>query len=253
MKRYTKRTACVLGVVVGLGLTAPAAQAVEGTRVVRFQAKAYDLNSGRYLYSEHHAEHWRGDRHIFSEVHYKRGSRTLVFKRITFQGSRVAPDYRMKDYRSGYEEGLVKLGAGKVRMVARRSSKKALEEKVVPLPRPAVVDGGFDYFVRLNWSELVSGRTLYVNFAVPIELDYFKFKIRKTGDATVNGRPAHRFEFSIASRFLAMFAESIQVDYDKANRRLLQYRGISNINDQEGKSHRTRIIFDYGSAARPGE
>ncbi len=221
-------------------------------RVVRFQARAFDLGTGSYLYTEHHAEHYQGGRHVFSDVSYRRGARTLAQKRITFRDSRVAPDYRTVDMRTGYEEGVQRSG-GRVRMFARRSSAQALEQRQLGLPQPAVVDGGFDYFIRDNWDALVSGRALYVNFAVPIEMDYFQFRIERVGETIVNGRPAHRFRFRIASRFLALLAESIYVDYDKENRRLLQYRGISNINNEHGRSYRARIVFDYGSAVRPGE
>lgn len=239
-RKHHRAIGLTLGLLVGAHLLGASSLLA---RTVEFRGQAYDAKTGVFLYTEHHKETYVGGKHVYSDVYYRRrdGS-AFAHKRITFSESRIAPNYKLTDYRSGYVEGLRKNAGRSVTMFSRRSKTDKLKSAQTVLPGPGVVDGGFDYFIRDNWSTLLGGKTMTVNFAVPIELDYFRFQIKKVATRNAGDETLHTFEFSIASRFLAMFAESILVTYD-SNRRLREFRGISNINDDSGKSHRARIVF----------
>ena len=215
--------------------------------VRRYEARAYDLRSGRLLYTEYHTESRKNGRHLGSTVVYRQADGAVIArKQISYRKSLVAPDFSFRDLRTGYMEALEFTG-GRARMQARRTSAEELQVKNLTLPRPLVVDAGFDNFIRLKWDRLIAGRPVETNFAVPIELDYYRFKIVKIADVRVSGRPAARFRFAPANPVLALVAGHIDVDYDLATRRLLVYRGISNINDADGKSYKARIVFSYAA------
>ena len=44
---------------------------------------------------------------------------------------------------------------------------------------------------------------------------------------------------------LAVFAPSLKLVYDKSNRRLIEYEGLSNIPDSGGDRQDVRIIYEY--------
>ncbi len=212
------------------------------TKVVEFRGKAYDLKSGRYLYQEHHREHYRSGKHVYSDVYYKApGGKVWAYKRIRFTGSRTAPDFRFVDYRVSFKMGSRKR-ARNFRLYAGEGKSPA--SKTVRIPGSVVVDGGFDYFIRDNWNKLVAGRVTYANFVVPARKDYFKFQIRKVGNKTVRGRPAHLFRLRMNNAVLRVFVSDLFVAYDKKTKLLLEYKGMTNIlNTKTGDNFRARILF----------
>ncbi len=67
-----------------------------------YRSNAYDIASGRYVYSENHTEVWQNGRHVYSDVVYTAADGSvLAKKRITFTRSRTAPDFQLEDLRSG--------------------------------------------------------------------------------------------------------------------------------------------------------
>lgn len=220
----------------------------QGLKIVKIIARANDLQTGKFLYTEEHNEYWKNKIHLYSIVRYLRPDNTLIAeKKISFGKSKIAPDYQFKDLRDGYEERMQRISATSARIGARRKSNTSLKERTIVVPTPMVADGGFDYFIREYWSSLEK-QAQVVSFVVPIENDYFRFKIYKVTDLTFSGVDAVKFRMQIDSALLNIFAESIDVIYDKRSQRLLHYRGISNINDETGRSYRVKIDFDYSES-----
>ena len=128
----------------------------------------------------------------------------------------------------------------------RRTRRDAVREKRPAMPQPAVIDGGFDYFIRDNWTRPVDdGQTLAFRFVATKKLDYFRFTVRRVGTTTVAGIRCARLKLSASSLIASFFVDPIVIACDLNGRRLTEYRGMSNINDARGRSHNARIVFTY--------
>ena len=83
--------------VVSLG---PGIEAAED--VVRFRGDAYDLATGKFVYSENHSEYRKAGVHVYSRVSYRdRSGKEFANKLITFQGNKMQPTYELRDARDG--------------------------------------------------------------------------------------------------------------------------------------------------------
>ena len=49
----------------------------------------------------------------------------------------------------------------------------------------------------------------------------------------------------LANWFLGVFAPELQLTYDKKNKKLLQYQGVSNIKDDSGSNQDVTIRYQY--------
>lgn len=225
----------LLGAFLVITTTAEAAK-----NIVRYRGDAYDLETGAFVYSENHNEVYEGERHLYSLVSYRdKSGKEFASKRIDFAGNRLQPTYELNDIRDGYKEGIRRDGAGET-YYARRKADQELKAKRVRAPQPAVFDGGFDYFVRENFNSICTGNSRSFFFAVPIELDYFRFRAapQETGQTC-------RIHLELDNLLLRQFVRPIKLWYDARDRRLRKYEGISNINGPDGKSLRVRVVFTY--------
>ena len=213
---------------------------------VRYRGNAYHPKTGAFLYSENHEEHYEDGRHAYSIVSYRDPKEKEVCrKRITFRKSRSAPDFRLDDRRTGYMEASTAWADG-LRLSTRKRTGKRLESRTVKVPAPAVVDGGFDYFIRDNWTDLVTRRrTLPLNFVSAVRLKYVGFTVRYVGTKTVGGIRRGEFKLAVAGWVASLLVDPIYIAYDLKRRRLMEYRGLSNVDDARGRSQTARIVFSY--------
>ncbi|GAB4423888.1 MAG: hypothetical protein OHK0011_04080 [Turneriella sp.] len=208
--------------------------------VVRFRGDAYDLATGRFVYSENHSEYHKAGVHLYSRVSYRDSSgKEFASKLITFQPHKMQPTYELRDTRDGYVEGIRREG-GQTVYYARRKADQPLQSKAIATPAPAVFDAGFDYFVRENFDRICSGKNLAFYFAVPIELDYFRFRVAMQESGEIC-----RMNLELDNFILRQLVKPIRLWYDTKDRRLRKYEGISNINGPDGKSLKVRVVFTY--------
>jgi|GEM_PF-1381121 len=231
--RHRKGTAAVCAL---LAMSA----AVEADAVHRFRGDAYDLKTGAFVYSENHSAFHKGNEHIYSRVSYRdKTGREFASKLITFAPVKTQPTYELNDTRDGYLEG-IRREAGKTVYYARRAKNQQTKSKVVNAPQPAVFDAGFDYFVQQHLEQICAGTNKSFFFAVPIELDYFKFRLARKSISEV----CHVY-LELDNVLLRQVVKPIKLWYDVARRRLIKYEGISNINGSDGKSMYVRVVFNY--------
>lgn len=211
-----------------------------GQTVVRFRGNAYDLSTGSFVYSENHSEYYDGETHLYSLVSYRDAQeKEFASKKINFGENKLQPSYELNDVREGYREG-IRREAGRTIYYARRRNDAELKSKAVAAPAPAVFDGGFDYFVRENFDAICSGQNKSFHFAVPVELDYFHFRVARKEMGEVC-----RMNLELDNMLLRQFVKPIKLWYDVKDRRLRKYEGISNINGPDGKSLKVRVVFNY--------
>ncbi|MBU45259.1 MAG: hypothetical protein CMN76_18755 [Spirochaetaceae bacterium] len=214
-------------------------------QVVRYRSNAYDIQSGKYMYTENHAEHWQNGKHAYSIVTYTDPQgQVMAVKKIVFTGSKVAPNYDLSDKRSGLEEG-ARVNGNSVSVYYKPSASESKKSKALNVPSPIVVDGGFDYFVRQNMQSLMAGKTLTGNFTVSHRLDYFPCRIYKVRDLKFLERDAVMFVMEPTNIVIRQLADPIYIIYDKKTGRLLRFTGVSNLEKPDGSNYRVHIVFRY--------
>jgi hypothetical protein len=216
----------------------PSVEAAE--QVERFRGDAYDLKTGKFVYSENHSAYYQSGVHVYSRVSYRDPSgKEFASKMIRFHPNKLQPTYELRDTRDGYVEGIRREG-GKTVYYARRKTDQPMQERAIATPAPAVFDAGFDYFVQENFDRICAGNNMSFYFAVPAELDYFRLRVsrKETGELC-------RINLELDNFILRQLVKPIKIWYDTKERRLRKYEGISNINGPDGKSLKVRIVFHY--------
>ena len=239
----TKRTTTIvpsalLLLIVGLGLASAGEER-------NYRGEAYNLQTGEFLYSENHQELYENGQHVASVVSYRDAmGREIVRSESVLRSSRTTPDFRSEDQRTGYTEGAQAVANG-TRLFWREDKARSERGRTLRIPAPGVIDAGFDYFIRENWDELAAGKALIFHFAVPHQLDYYHFRVGKSGEVTLDGIRCIQFRLAPAALLARLFVDPIYVAYDVDHRRLMDYRGVTNIPDDKGKNHRAWITFTY--------
>ncbi|MBT8447639.1 MAG: hypothetical protein HKO62_12940 [Gammaproteobacteria bacterium] len=205
--------------------------------------EAFALGSGDLLYTEHHREQVDNGRVVASEVTYRDTSgASFAVKSLDFSANALAPDFRLDNGRAGHIEQANKNG-DELKVAFKHPRRDELNEVVLPLPADAIIDAGFDRFIETHWAELKAGETLRRYFLVPSMQEFLRFRIRSTGQATIDGRRAEVIVLEPDSGLLRLLVTPIKTFYTSDKPSLLRYEGVSNMRGADGKNYKVRIDF----------
>lgn len=234
-----------LALTLAWGTAAAAAATAAGERTLTFRGYAYDLASNRFLYTELHVQQVVGERWLGGSIVYlapdghELGRKTMDFRQDPF-----VPVYRLElRARGGYTESITGVSAERIEMAKQGYGAKQAETRSVLRPARVAADSGFHTFLREHFAELLEGGPVNFGFAVAGNLAVYKFRARRLPDTTFEGRPAVRFRVEPDS-LLRWVVDPLELTYETGQRRLLEYRGVSNIHDPAtGKAYNARIIY----------
>lgn len=223
-----------------LAASLPAA-AAEGLQ--RFYGYAYDLRSGAYLYTEVHAQRVEQGRWLGGTIDYYRPDGThFGHKTLDFRNDEFVPLYRLELEPQGYLEGITD-NRGQVVMERRERRDARTERKTVDKSVPMCADSGFHSCLRAHFERLQAGETLRFSLAVAGSLDSFRFRAKKAGETRFEGQKAVRLKVEPDS-LLRFLAGPLELLYEPQQRKLLEFRGTSNIPDPKtGKPYQARIVY----------
>ena len=215
-----------------------------------FTGYARTLDTGALLYVESHAVTDADSAQERRVVLYRctPGSPPFARKLLEYGASRTAPAFDFDDARSGFAEGLKRDSRG-LTVFARAGARAPLRSEALRSGGTLVADAGFDEFVRERWDTLERGEALKIPFVVPSLQERVNFRLRKVEEATIAGDVASVIRLSLAGP-LGWFLSDIDVSYRKSDRRLLRYRGLTNIRDAAGELLAAQI--DFPDAERRG-
>jgi hypothetical protein len=218
-----------------------AAQALAADR--SFTGYARSLDGNRLLYVESHSVSDSGSAGETRVVLYRcaDGAPPFARKQLDYASDRLAPAFEFEDARSGFSEGLRRDARG-LEVFERAGANARLRSEMLSRAGALVADAGFDEYVRDRWDQLLKGGSAEVPFLVPSRLDSVNFKVRKVADATIDGEAASVFRLSVAGP-LGWFLPDIDVSYRTRDKRLMRYRGITNIRDAGGQMLSAQIDF----------
>jgi len=227
---------------IALALSAAAAA---GEETLKFRGYAYDLASDRFLYTELHQQRIVDQRWLGGTILYVAPDGSEIGRKaLDFSQDPFVPLYRLElKPRGGYTEGISSLPAGRIEMTRQGYGARDVEHASVKRPQHVAADSGLHAFIREHFSELLAGRTVTFTFAVAGNLDAYKFRARRLPDTTFEGQPAVRFRVEPDS-LLRWLVDPLELTYEAGRRKLLEYRGISNLHDPAtGKAYNARIVY----------
>lgn len=241
MTRRALAAAVLLLALVAAGTAAAAdADAADGTR--RFYGYAYDLDSGRYLYTEVYEQVYQRGQWTRGRIRfYTPDGKSIGDKRLDFGSDPYIPVYRFEMPAQHYVEAITAVTAERVQLHKQADGKSA--DKSLARDAATAGDSGFHNYLVANFDALMRRQTLAFNFVVAGNLGIYKFRAQRIDDGTFQGRATVRFRVQPDS-LLRYLVSPLQLSYDPESKKLLEYRGISNVHDPAtGKAYNARIIY----------
>ena len=210
--------------------------------VERFYGYAYDLASGRYLYTEVHEQHRENGRWRSGSIRsYAADGRLIASKTLDFSAHPYIPVYRFELPAERYVEAITRVDADGVRLEKQVYGKRS--SRLLRPDADTAADSGFHSYLVDHLEELQAGETLALRFIVAGQLDVYRFRARRIAEIPFDGQPALRIRVE-ADSLLRLVAPALELVYQPQSGKLLEYRGISNVHDPaSGKAYNARIVF----------
>jgi hypothetical protein len=204
--------------------------------------------NGDIVYSEHHTATFSSDGKIqTAKTDYKDASGKIVgVMNSDFTENLTTPTYNFQDLRNNDTHG-IRIEAKSFVLFNKDKDNK---EKTKVIPRDfapeALVVGcqGLHYYLRDNFETIKDKKNVPLKFLIPGKLDYYSFRMNYKGESPEG---LITLEIEISNAFLRIFAPNLTVQYDKKNKRLVRYDGLSNIADEKGNLQNVKITYTYGT------
>jgi hypothetical protein len=210
--------------------------------IERFYGYAYDLRSGAYRYTEVHEQTLRDESWLGGTIRYHLPDGELFARKsLDFSRDPYVPEYHFENLIQGYREG-IRFRDGRWFMYHQERNEP---ERIRPFDKsgPMAADSGFHGYIRTHLAKVANGDTLRFRFVAAGRLDTFAFKVEPDGEARFEGRPVLKLRAGLDS-LLSLLAEPLELAYDPRSRQLLEYRGLSNIqNPATGEPYDIRIAY----------
>ena len=206
--------------------------------------EATGLQSGQSLYKEVHCG---VANELVSDIYYQSGDGALIaHKTLDYGSGRTTPSF-VQTYASNQEKAKVKLDQGSLvmSMTARDGEESNRQYQLSALGEtPVVIDAGFDFFIRDNWQKLVSGNVKYFQFPLVSRAQLISLRVKKSL-CQYETSTDQCFSLEPSNWLFRMLASPIELGYDSTLMRLNRYRGLSNINDDNGDGLVVDIKYQY--------
>jgi hypothetical protein len=224
--------------------TTLATHAAEPAGTQNFRGYAYDLESGKFLYTEVHKQVIAGDRWTGGTIDYYAPDGTRMgHKTLDFSHDPYVPVYQLDLAAGGYREGITAVGAERIEMQKKGYGSDKARTAAVPRRKGMVADSGFHSFLRDEFATLLERKPVDFTFVVSGELSTFRFRARRIEDREFEGQPAVQLKVE-PSTWLRLLAAPLYILYEPKERRMLEYRGISNIHDPKTmEAYTVRIVY----------
>lgn len=200
-----------------------------------YEGRAYQPDDTIPAYFEAYRLRLTGNQPLHARTEYRdREGRVIAVRTLDFSSDPWSPAYRFVDRRTRYEERAEPTDSG-VRLFLRAVADEAPKQRLLRVPEPFVIDGGFSRFLQSHWDSLSAGARLQVNFVAVSRMSWYAFEAWLDDSAVVVARPRNPA--------LRLFVEPVRFTYDPATRRLVGYEGMANIRDATGATPRVHLVF----------
>lgn len=221
-------------------------QSAAANHFEQFVGEAYAYDGKDLLYREIHC----GAKDALSgDVYYQKNDGTLIaHKKLDYKSGHTTPSFIQQDIRTREK---VQVSFDQTELVMSvTDSRNGERENVFAITdvdsKAIVIDAGFDKFVRQNWRQLVAGQTKEFEFPVASRASLVSLQIKSSKCSYESGID-QCFTLEPSNWFFRMLASPVELGYDSQLIRLTRYRGISNLNDQNGNGLVVDIRYRYSS------
>ncbi|MFO1371592.1 MAG: hypothetical protein U1F42_04105 [Candidatus Competibacteraceae bacterium] len=198
---------------------------------------------GEIAYIEEHRVIYENGRPQRNETRYRDASgKEIAVLTSNFATNPYVPNYAFEDRRFGRQDGTFVDGPW-VKLYGRADQNAPVQQDMVRLEADMVTGQGLHVYLRDHLDQLAAGDAIkQVRFLVPLAGRDFVFRIRRLDTSEVG-----TVAFSIEAErwFLRLFAPRLEVRYDRASRRLLSYRGASNLLNADQGVQNVTITYRY--------
>ena len=206
--------------------------------------EAFSIDSKELLYRETHCQ---SEDRLKREVLYKNPKgKSIAYKTIDYRNGFSTPSFKQTNFET-LEETEVIVDNNIVTLSFTDSDREQTQksfEKNRFSDLPVVIDAGFDAYIRDNWDSLISGEALQFQFplatrAILIELQ------ASASDCSYDAENNQCFKLEMSNWLYRVLASPIELGYDRKQKQLIRYRGLSNIEDENGKGLNVDIRYSY--------
>lgn len=201
---------------------------------------------GEIAYIEEHRLVYEQGRHQRNQTRYFDASgKEFAVLTSQFGHHPYVPEYDFEDRRFGRRDG-ARIQAGFVSTYGQPSQQDARRENLVRLTGDMITGQGLHFFFQDHLDTLAEpdGAVKKVKFLIPLEGKDYVFRIRRI-EASGEAPGTATFRIEIDNWVLRMFAPYLEVRYDLASKRLLSYRGVSNLLDANRQVQNVVITYQY--------
>lgn len=203
---------------------------------------AYDLSSDELLYREVHQFRYEQDILVGDEVKYLRPDGSLLGRKsLDFRPSLYLPAFTTELYDGRYVEGL-RYVEGQIEVFKRLGKDAQEQSRIIDRRDAMAADAGFNNYVHRRFDDLVQGEKVAFHFIAASRLAAVKLKARRVADRNLGGQTLIEFKVSLSS-ILSLFFDPLRLSYDALTRQLVEYRGLSNVRDEQGEPYQVRIAY----------
>lgn len=215
-----------------------------------FIGYAYDQKDGKLLYIERHKQELKGSKLLRGSVTYTDpAGKVIARKSLDYRSNPYAPKFQIEDLRSGgFEAG--EFLDHKYTIRFRGDRKAELRSRSLDQVKGLVADAGFDNYVRARMHELLRGAPVHCSFVVPKRLESYSFRAAPMGVEHKGGRDLLRIRIEIDNALLRLFVAPVFLVYDVNSGELMEYVGLSNLDDAAASKYRVRTLYPNGQ--KPG-
>ena len=211
---------------------------------VHVVGEAFGLKNAEFMYLETHCKR---QHKMDGEVFYQRQDGSLIARKLLdFRSGKLTPSFVQHNIQAN-EKISISYDQTEVSMSVISNGKEQLDKKI-PIAKgaslPIVIDAGFDTFIRDNWDKLDSGETRWFLFPLASRSRLISLRVRPA-TCSYETEADRCFKLEPSNWLFRMLAAPIELGYDASKVRLTRYRGLSNINDENGDGMVVDIRYSY--------
>lgn len=216
--------------------------------------EAYSIDGATLLYREFYQ---RQDNDVWHVNYVDPKGKMIANKILNYRDSSVKPNFTLKNVLANqYTAVQAKNFANKNRDAfvifhGVLDDVKNIKQKEV-ITSQAVIDAGFDNFVRENWGLLLQGKVIKYNFAVPTKLTMLAMQthVNECDSSLIDALDTNKntlicMKTTMRNVMLRVLVPPIQLVYRAETKQLLRFKGLGNIARGDGKLMEVDIRYTY--------
>ena len=212
--------------------------------------EAFAMDSEELLYRETHCQN---DDNLKRIVFYNNPEgESIAYKSIDYRNGFSTPSFEQISFHTG-EKTAVTIDDNVVTLSYTDSNNEQTQkrfEKNKYSDLPMVIDAGFDAYIRENWDNLVSGVQQKFQFPLVTRSALVELQV-SASNCSYQTKDNQCFKLEMSNWLYRMLASPIELGYSRQNRQLMRYRGLSNIEDENGDGLNVDIRYAYGEKPLP--